>query len=207
MLGKPETPPSPSLASNKITLQSEEWVTAVKHEDRKEREQIKCWKEVGKSRARRFQTHPAIPACPATRANMPSAGCELPRINIPPFVCLGKMAPVTMRTALITGIRGPCRSQKETPALVPLSGERSDPDSAITTGCTCRAFESPGVTRRVIDPTRGQTDCDRKALPPPPPPAFHLLEERVEIVEHGLAPGPLADAVAVEGVAVGGGLF
>lgn len=42
-------------------------------------------------------------------------------------VCLGKTAPVSMGTALTTGIRGPYRSQKETPATVPLSGERANP--------------------------------------------------------------------------------
>lgn len=69
-----------------------------------------------------------------------------------------------MGTALITGIRGPCRSQKETPPQYPCQ-ERANPDSRITTSCTCRASESLGVTKRVIDPTRGQTNCDRNVYP------------------------------------------
>lgn len=36
---------------------------------------------------------------------------------------------------------------------------------------------------------------------------FHLLEERLEIVKHRLAAWPLADAVAVERVAVVGRLL
>jgi len=36
---------------------------------------------------------------------------------------------------------------------------------------------------------------------------FNSLEERIEVVEHRLASGPLANAVTVEGVTVGGVLF
>lgn len=65
-------------------------------------------------------------------------------------------------------------------------------------------------------------DNNQQHLPPPPPRGqgaqtnqpnhtwgggIHLLEERVEVIEHRLAPGPLADAVTVERVGVVGRLF
>lgn len=79
----------------------------------------------------------------------------------PTVVCLGKTAPITMGTALITGIRGPCSSQKETPPQCPFQ-ERADPGSGITTSCTCSESALPEVVKHAIDPKRGQTNCDRK---------------------------------------------
>jgi len=63
------------------------------------------------------------------------------------------MAPITIGTALITGIRGPCSSQKETPPQYPFSREgqpRLSDNNQLHPQCLCVAR---GL-KRAIDPKK-----------------------------------------------------
>lgn len=96
--------------------------------------------------------------------------CGAPRVSAatdkhPPGVCLGKTAPITMGTTLMTWIRGPCSSQRRShpstlvkrPYRHTLWPYRQHLHPPITTRCTCSASETGGERRTLIDLKEGKT--------------------------------------------------
>lgn len=155
-----------------------------------------------KSWARQWKTHTAV----QWQGQTCSAPRGLPQTNILPLFVWEKW-PLSLR-----GLHLP--QELDAHAVLRIRPHHStlvkkEPNQAptlITTSSTCSAPELPGFTKRVIDQTQGQ-QIPNKLGPKVTEQDFYLLEEWLVVVKDSLTSWPLTDAVAIEGVTVGGGLF
>lgn len=153
---------------------------------REERErQINHW---GKAK-----TNTAIPLSSDKGKHAERPKCGLPQINILPLFVWEKRPPSPWELHLSQELEAHAvlrRRPRHSWHSLDRAREcqRRHPQSGITTSCTCSASETPGVTKRVIDPTLGQTNCDRNT---PPTTTFTYLRNEWKSSNTASHPGHL----------------